>query len=84
MRTLSILLVGLSIFLLQPAWAEDPAELTSAIKPLEEGVPEVAVVRLREFLSKNRSGRRMARWRGKIDRSAARGESATGGIISPR
>ena len=55
MRTRNILLVGLSIFLLQPLRAEDSTELSSAIKPLDEGVPEVAVVRLRTFL-KNRSG----------------------------
>ena len=41
--------------LLQPLFAENSAELTAAIKPLDEGVPEVAVVRLRAFL-KNRSG----------------------------
>ena len=55
MRTRNILLVGVSIFLLQPLCAEDSPELTSAIKPLNEGVPEVAVERLRAFL-KNRSG----------------------------
>jgi tetratricopeptide (TPR) repeat protein len=55
MRTRNILLVGLSIFLLQPLRAQDPAELTSAIKPLDEGVPEVAIARLRALLE-NRSG----------------------------
>jgi TolA-binding protein len=53
MKTLHAFLIGLSIFLLQSLHAEP--ELTSAIKPLDEGVPEVAVTRLRAFL-KDRSG----------------------------
>jgi len=53
MRTLNLFVVGLSIFLLQPLRAEDSAELTSAIKALDDGVPEVAMVRLRAFLDKN-------------------------------
>jgi TolA-binding protein len=56
MRTLNLFLVGLSVFLLQSLRAEDSAELTSAIKALDDGVPEVAMVRLRAFLGNNPSG----------------------------
>jgi TolA-binding protein len=37
--------------LLQPLRAENSAELALAIKPLEDGVPEIAVARLRSLLS---------------------------------
>jgi TolA-binding protein len=47
--------LALLAFLLQPVCAEDSAELTSAIKPLNEGVPEIAVVRLRALLGKDLS-----------------------------
>src|SRR6266496_909550 len=46
-------LIGLSIFLLQPMRADSSAELAEASAPLAEGVPEVAVARLRALLSKN-------------------------------
>lgn len=46
-------LIGLSIFLLEPMRGDSSAELAEASAPLAEGVPEVAVARLRALLSKN-------------------------------
>ncbi len=46
-------LIGLSIFLLQSLRADSSAELAEASAPLAEGVPEVAVARLRALLNKN-------------------------------
>ena len=49
-------LIGLSIFLLEPMRADSSAKLAEASAPLAEGVPEVAVARLRALLSKNLPG----------------------------
>src|SRR5260370_34367816 len=49
-RAWMIALIGLSIWFFQSLRAEISPELVEATKPLREGVPEVAVVRLRALL----------------------------------
>jgi TolA-binding protein len=52
-RAWRIALIGLSIWFFQSLRAEISPALSEAAKPLREGVPEVAVVRLRTLLGNN-------------------------------